>query len=60
MPHAANMRLVLNAGEVELEALDVRGVLRQLARDSQLIDVRCEMPSATASGVGGTSRPDRR
>ena len=27
-----------------LEALGVRGILRQLARDGQLIDVRCEMP----------------
>jgi hypothetical protein len=28
----------------KLEALGVRGILRQLARDGQLIDVRCEMP----------------
>jgi hypothetical protein len=27
-----------------LEALGVRGILRQLARDGQIIDVRCEMP----------------
>ena len=27
-----------------LEALGVRGILWQLARDGQLIDVRCEMP----------------
>src|SRR3954468_6284583 len=27
-----------------LEALGVRGILMQLARDGQLIDVRCEMP----------------
>jgi hypothetical protein len=27
-----------------LAALGVRGVLRQLARDGQLVDVRCEMP----------------
>ena len=37
------------AGEPEstvekLEALGVRGILRQLARDGQLVDVRCEMP----------------
>jgi hypothetical protein len=28
----------------KLEALGVRGVLWQLARDGQIIDVRCEMP----------------
>ena len=28
----------------QLEELGVRGVLRQLARDGQLIDLRCEMP----------------
>jgi hypothetical protein len=28
----------------KLEALGVRGILRQLARDGQLIEVRCEMP----------------
>jgi hypothetical protein len=28
----------------KLEALGVRGILRQLARDGQIIDVRCEMP----------------
>jgi hypothetical protein len=28
----------------KLEALGVRGVLRQLAKDRQIIDVRCEMP----------------
>jgi dipeptidase E len=28
----------------KLEALGVRGILWQLARDGQLIDVRCEMP----------------
>lgn len=28
----------------KLEALGVRGILRQLARDGQLVDVRCEMP----------------
>jgi hypothetical protein len=37
----------VEAGETpveKLEALGVRGILRQLARDGQLIDVRCEMP----------------
>src|SRR5437879_1112815 len=36
-----------DAGETpveKLEALGVRGILWQLARDGQLIDVRCEMP----------------
>jgi hypothetical protein len=28
----------------KLEGLGVRGILRQLARNGQLIDVRCEMP----------------
>ena len=28
----------------KLEALGVRGILRQLARDGQILDVRCEMP----------------
>jgi hypothetical protein len=28
----------------KLEALGVRGILMQLARDGQIIDVRCEMP----------------
>ena len=37
----------VDAGETpfeKLEALGVRGILRQLARDGQIIDVRCEMP----------------
>jgi hypothetical protein len=36
-----------DAGETpveKLEALGVRGILWQLARDGQIIDVRCEMP----------------
>jgi hypothetical protein len=28
----------------KLEALGVRGILRQLAKDGQIVDVRCEMP----------------
>ena len=28
----------------KLETLGVRGILRQLARDGQILDVRCEMP----------------
>src|SRR4051794_36698151 len=52
-----------------LEALGVRGILRQLARDGQIIDVRCEMPqcycfrgrsyfeprSAGGAGLGATA-----
>src|SRR5205823_10831294 len=36
-----------NAGDTpveKLEALGVRGILWQLARDGQIIDMRCEMP----------------
>jgi len=32
-----------------LEALGVRGILWQLARDGQIIDVRCEMPQCYCS-----------
>ena len=39
----------------KLEALGVRGILWQLARDGQILDVRCEMPQATASEVEGIS-----
>jgi hypothetical protein len=28
----------------KLEALGVRGILMRLARDGQIVDVRCEMP----------------
>ena len=33
----------------ELEALGVRGILRQLAQHGQLVDVRCEMPQCYCS-----------
>ncbi len=33
----------------KLEALGVRGILWQLARDGQIIDVRCEMPQCYCS-----------
>jgi len=33
-----------NAATAKLEELGVKGILWQLARDGQLIDVRCEMP----------------
>jgi hypothetical protein len=47
VPRARNPAAPADAGETpaeRLKALDVRGILRQLARDGQLIDVRCEMP----------------
>jgi hypothetical protein len=47
VPQARTPAAPADAGETpveRLEALDVRGILRQLARDGQLIDVRCEMP----------------
>ena len=47
VPQARRPAAAADAGETpsqRLEALGVRGVLRQRARDGQLIDVRCEMP----------------
>jgi hypothetical protein len=47
VPHARPPAALTDAGETpveKLEALGVRGILLQLARDGQLIDVRCEMP----------------
>ena len=41
-----------DAGKTPVEKLDelgVRGILRQLARDGQIIDVRCEMPQCYCS-----------
>ena len=35
--------------DAQLEELGVRGILRQLARDGQIIDVRCEMPQCYCS-----------
>src|SRR3954452_933527 len=43
-----------------LEALGVRGILRQLARDGQIIDVRCEMPRCYCFRGLATSSRDRR
>ena len=34
----------------KLESLGVRGILRQLARDGQLVEVRCEMPQCYCYG----------
>ena len=47
VPQARTPAAPADAGETpveRLEALGVRGILWQLARDDQLIDVRCEMP----------------
>src|SRR3954464_9993505 len=47
IPHGRSSVVQTDAGETpieRLEALGVRGILRQLARDGQIIDVRCEMP----------------
>jgi hypothetical protein len=46
-PQARTPAAPADAGETpveKLEALGVRGILRQLARDGQINDVRCEMP----------------
>ncbi len=47
IPQAGTPAAPADAGETpleKLEALGVRGILRQLARNGQIIDVRCEMP----------------
>jgi hypothetical protein len=47
VPRARTPRATADAGETlveKLEALGVRGILWQLARDGQIIDLRCEMP----------------
>ena len=47
VPQARTPAAPADAGKTpveKLEALGVRGILMQLARDGQLIDVRCEMP----------------
>ena len=47
VPQARAPAAPTDAGETpveKLEALGVRGILWQLARDGQIIDVRCEMP----------------
>ena len=46
-PPARSPAAPADAGETpveKLEALRVRGILMQLAKDGQIIDVRCEMP----------------
>ena len=40
-----------------LKDLGVRGILRQLARDGQIIDVRCEMPQCYCSRGRGYFEP---
>jgi hypothetical protein len=47
VPQAGTPAAPAAAGETplqKLEALGAHGILRQLARDGQIIDVRCEMP----------------
>ena len=47
VPQAKTPAAPADAGETpveRLEALGVRGILWQLARDGQIVDVRCEMP----------------
>jgi hypothetical protein len=47
IPRAGNTSARAEAGKTpveKLEDLGVRGILWELARDGQLIDVRCEMP----------------
>ena len=47
VPEAGIPAAPADAGETPLETLErlgVRGILRQLARDGQLIELRCEMP----------------
>jgi hypothetical protein len=46
-PPASRAASAADAGQTpieRLEGLGVRGILRRLARDGQIIDVRCEMP----------------
>jgi hypothetical protein len=48
-PQARTPAAPADAGQTpveKLKALGVRGILMQLARDGQLIDVRCEMPQS--------------
>src|SRR5829696_7373785 len=62
VPEAAIPVAPADAGATSLEKLEargVRGILWQLARDGQLIDVRARCPSATASGAVATSSRDR-
>jgi hypothetical protein len=42
--HSAEQPDILESALEKFEAWGVRGILRQLARDGQIIDVRCEMP----------------
>jgi hypothetical protein len=52
VPQAGTPAAPVNAGETpveKLEALRVRGILWQLARDGQIIDVRSEMPQCYES-----------
>jgi hypothetical protein len=47
IPQARTPAAPAEAGETAIEKFEtwgVRGILRQLARDGQIVDVRCEMP----------------
>jgi hypothetical protein len=47
VPETTNPTAAADDGETALQMLErlgVRGILRQLARNEQLVDVRCEMP----------------
>src|SRR2546425_422018 len=52
VPQARTPAAPADAGETpveKLERLGARRILRQLARDGQIIDVRCEMPQCYCS-----------
>jgi hypothetical protein len=50
----------MEASAVEkLEALGVGGILRQLAKDGQLLDVAARCPSATATAAASTRQLTR-
>jgi integrase len=52
VPQAGTLAAAADAKQTpveRLEALGVRGILWQLARDGQIIDVRCEMPQLKPS-----------
>ncbi len=60
VPHAGTPAAPADAGETAIEkfeALRVRGILRQLARDEQIVDVRCEMPQCYCSRGRGYFDP---
>ena len=63
VPQAATPAAAADAEKTpveRLEALGVRGILWQLARDGQIIDVRCEMPQCYCFRGRSYSSRDRR